>query len=106
VQDAVGLIERAGDAERAVLDLASTTMPAPAKRGRRGRHAQPFGIDPVRRLALEMALHEEQERRALEGELRLLEAAWRDAEEIAGIADGMFVSESVTLRLDEMKGRK
>ena len=28
------------------------------------------------RLALHMALHEEQERRALEGELRLLETAW------------------------------
>jgi hypothetical protein len=38
-------------------------------------------------LALEMALHEESERRALEGELALLEAAWRDAERIAHIAD-------------------
>ena len=44
-------------------------------------------IAPVSALALEMALHEEQERRALEGELSILEAAWRDAEEIAGIAD-------------------
>ena len=38
-------------------------------------------------LALEMALHEESERRALEGELALLEAAWRDAEQIASVAD-------------------
>jgi hypothetical protein len=38
-------------------------------------------------LALEMALHEESERRALEGELAALEAAWREAEEIAHIAD-------------------
>jgi hypothetical protein len=38
-------------------------------------------------LALEMALHEEQERRALEGELVLLESAWREAETIAAIAD-------------------
>lgn len=38
-------------------------------------------------LALEMALHEESERRALEGELAALEAAWREAEEIAAIAD-------------------
>ncbi|WP_419939284.1 hypothetical protein [Candidatus Palauibacter sp.] len=29
------------------------------------------------RLALDMALHEEQERRALEGELAQLERAWR-----------------------------
>jgi hypothetical protein len=38
-------------------------------------------------LALEMALHEETERRALEGELAMLEAMWRQAEEIAAIAD-------------------
>jgi hypothetical protein len=46
-------------------------------------------LSPESRLALEMALHEESERRALEGELSLLEAAWREAEEIAGIADGL-----------------
>jgi hypothetical protein len=40
-------------------------------------------------LALEMALHEETERRAMEGELKMLEAAWRDAEEIAAIADAL-----------------
>jgi hypothetical protein len=34
-----------------------------------------------------MSLHEETERRALEGELALLEAAWREAEEIARISD-------------------
>jgi hypothetical protein len=34
-----------------------------------------------------MALHDESERRALEGELALLEAAWRDAEDIARVAD-------------------
>ncbi|HEX8244810.1 MAG TPA: hypothetical protein VF541_14985 [Longimicrobium sp.] len=38
-------------------------------------------------LALEIALHEERERRALEGELKLLESAWREAEELASIAD-------------------
>jgi hypothetical protein len=45
------------------------------------------GLLPVELLALEMALHEERERRALEGELVLLQSAWREAEEIAGIAD-------------------
>lgn len=40
-------------------------------------------------LALEMALHEEAERHALEGELAALEAAWREAEEIAHIADAL-----------------
>jgi hypothetical protein len=40
-------------------------------------------------LALEMALHDEAERRALQGELKLLEVAWREAEEIAAIADAL-----------------
>ena len=36
-----------------------------------------------------MTLHEESERRALQGELATLEAAWREAEEIAAIADSL-----------------
>ncbi len=40
-------------------------------------------------LALEMALNEEAERRAMAGELAVLEAAWREAEEIAAIADAL-----------------
>lgn len=44
----------------------------------------------VDRLALEMAAHEETERRALEGELEELEAAWREADEIATIADALL----------------
>jgi len=45
---------------------------------------------PVR-LALEMSLHEEDERRSLEGELWRLERAWREAEEIAAIADRLLL---------------
>ena len=37
-----------------------------------------------------MAANEDIERRALRGELELLHAAWKDAEEIAAIADEMF----------------
>jgi hypothetical protein len=44
---------------------------------------------PSARLALEMALHEHVERSALEGELDALQRAWREAEEIAAIADAM-----------------
>jgi hypothetical protein len=43
------------------------------------------------RLAIEMATHEEAERRAMEGELAILEAAWQQADEIAGIADSLLV---------------
>jgi hypothetical protein len=50
---------------------------------------------PTKRLALEMALHEDAERRALEGDLGQLEEAWREAEEIARIADNLLLPESV-----------
>ncbi len=60
-------------------------------------------IETPVRLALEMALHEESERAALEGELAPLVAAWREAEEIAGIADGLLVPVGVQQRLDTLK---
>jgi hypothetical protein len=41
------------------------------------------------RLALEMAVHEEEERRHLAGELSVLAWMWRRAEYLAGIADGL-----------------
>jgi hypothetical protein len=49
-----------------------------------------FRLPAVDRLALEMAANEDLERRAIQGELEALHAAWRDAEEIASIADEMF----------------
>ena len=52
-------------------------------------------LTPVRRLAIEMALHEQTEQRALEGELSALEASWREAEEIAGIADNLLLPAGV-----------
>lgn len=48
------------------------------------------------RLAFEMATHEETERIAIEGELAQLEADWREAEEIAAIADNLFIPDSIT----------
>ncbi|MEO8910035.1 MAG: hypothetical protein ABI408_07400 [Gemmatimonadaceae bacterium] len=57
------------------------------------------------RLALEIASHEESERRALEGELYLLEDAWREAEEIAAISDDMFLPTEVSESLAEIKSR-
>jgi hypothetical protein len=49
-----------------------------------------FRLPAVDRLALEMAANEDLERRAMQGELEALHAAWKDAEEIAAIADEMF----------------
>jgi hypothetical protein len=63
-----------------------------------------FALDSVQRLALEMALHEEAERAALHGELAALEAAWREAEEIAGISDSLLVPADVDDKFTKLKG--
>lgn len=55
------------------------------------------------RLALEMAAHEDQERAALEGELALLEEAWREAEEIAKIADDLTLPDRVREALARLR---
>lgn len=77
VRAAVQVIEEAGSPER----VFSWAARAPGKAARVAKMSAEV------RLGLEMAAHEESERRAFEGELAELEAAWRDAEEIAAIAD-------------------
>ena len=89
VADAVELIEAAGGPERLVADLASSDD----FNMNDGSPGYIWKMPVPTRLALEMALHEEQERRALEGELWLLERAWEEAEEIAGIADNLLLPE-------------
>jgi hypothetical protein len=95
IQAAVDRIQEAGSAEAVVSAMATRRQPPPVwKKSGDTDKVEPFGLSPERRLAFEMALHEEQERRALEGELKALEQAWRDAEEIAKIADDLLVPES------------
>jgi hypothetical protein len=55
------------------------------------------------RLALEMMLHEADERRALDGELHELAERWREAEAIAAISDAMFMPDSVDERIDALQ---
>lgn len=64
-----------------------------------------FGLTHPTRLALEMALHEEAERRALHGQLAELERAWREAEEIAGIADDLTLPSRVRTAFDKLRER-
>lgn len=73
-------------------------VPASVKRGG-ALHRLPVPT----RLALEMALHEEEEHRALAGELRRLEAAWKEAEEIAAIADRLTVPDDALDALDRAR---
>jgi len=63
-----------------------------------------FALPGPHRLALEMALHEEAERRAMQGELANLELAWRDAEEIAGISDNLLLPRDVSSTMSRLKG--
>ncbi len=104
VQRAVGIVEEAESPERLFAKAAQTLA---------ARSGSGFG-DPRRRtslkrvplatrLALEMAAHEDTERRALEGELYLLEDAWKQAEEIAAIADDMFLPHSVDADLARLR---
>jgi hypothetical protein len=76
-------------AERLALRLANRSF-----WGHGGTGSEPamplYRLPSVNRLALEMAANEDAERRALAGELDELREAWREAEEIAAIADDMF----------------
>jgi hypothetical protein len=53
----------------------------------------------VIQLALEIAVNEEAERRALEGELILLEREWKEAEELAAISDDLLFPRHLRERL-------
>ncbi len=91
VEQAVGLIEEAGDVRR-VFDRASRSKRRSSLEvmAWTGESAKPDALitltRPVR-LALEMALHEDDERRAMAGELGALYARWEEAERVARIAD-------------------
>jgi hypothetical protein len=102
VRDAVGTLEELGGPE--------TAFERAAGRVREWGARQTFGdtgallfLPAEVRLALEMAAHEAQERRALEGELSELERAWRDAEAIAAIADDLVLPAAVQGKLAGMR---
>jgi len=100
VRSAVSEIESHGHPERFVHQA--------TERWREYRHRGTCGfvgaMPPHTRLAFEMALHEEEERRALEGELWRLEQAWREAEEIAAIADDLVLPKGASGFVDRHRG--
>jgi hypothetical protein len=103
VQSAVALLEHTPNA-RDLFVLEATALESHNDwTGLKVRKPMLKELPAAARLALEMAAHEETERRALEGELHVLEAAWRDAEEIAHIADDMFLPASVEEELARLK---
>lgn len=106
VQSAVGIIEEAAKPEdlferysRTTRKLGYGRTPSVVEGGGHVLSNLPKEV----RLALEMATHEESERRALEGELAMLEAAWQEAEEIAAISDDLFIGDETRSRMAALK---
>lgn len=116
ISDAVHAIEAVGSSERFLRHVGregesrikSMTAGVSARKAKsRQMEFNKYGLFSLpapQRLALEMALHEEAERRALEGELAQLEDAWREAEEVAAIADNLLVPSAVESALRRLKG--
>jgi len=94
VRDAVSLIEQSGRPDRLFRRAAQEA--GYVSTALFDRDASVIrSMKPEVRVALEMAAHEETERRALEEELNDLEREWREAEVIAAIADRLLVPEDV-----------
>jgi hypothetical protein len=98
VQEAVEIVSATPDASQLFLRATQESWKVDPELNRwvsrAGEPAKPAvaslnNIKAEMLLALEMATNEDIERRAMEGELAILEDAWREAEEIAAIADNL-----------------
>ena len=105
VQTGVSMIEEAGGTGQFGTWAASQLQKWSAQQtfGDNGDLKQ---LPAAARIALEMSVHEETERRALEGELAELEAAWKRAEEIATVADSLTLNEAIESRLIQLRGHR
>lgn len=99
VRDAVSQIERHGHPDPFLAELVTGDR----FRDKKGVPGYVNKMPGPTKLALEMALHEEQERRALEGELWRLERAWEEAEEIAAISDDLLLPDGIDERLRRLE---
>jgi hypothetical protein len=113
-QSAVDLIDGAGDPDRYLRWLVHH------QRGRE-RELRTYGWDGadagaravtleyqglVTCLAVEMAVNEENERRVVHGELAILEEAWKEAEEVAAIADRLTLPEGFDDEMAELRRKR
>jgi hypothetical protein len=115
ISDAVSLIEASRGTEGFLEQVAHSSpvtafQPFRTRRWNRGSafygakmNRGLFALPTSERLALEMALHEEAERKALEGELSELERAWKEAEEIAAISDDLFVTPGIRGTIERLR---
>lgn len=117
VAEAVEVLERYGSA--AAVFRKASRYDIDAKKRRRYSRFDEIGADddqrsslsefakapaPIR-LAVEMAAHEDQERQLIDGELDDLTSQWKDAEEVAAIADDLLLPPAVLERLERLRLR-
>lgn len=103
VADATSWLAGAGGPGHAFRTFARSHHVRPALENHRGLLAT---MHPGVRLALEMALHEDEERKALAGELSVLAWAWRREERLAAIADRLGIPESIERQLGELSASR
>lgn len=102
---AVNRIESIGDPHKLFRWVAQQEKKQEAEWWRTGAGPGVHNIPGEIRLAMEMSANEENERIALEGELAVLEEAWKEAEEIAGIADNLVLPTTVERGLIGLRSR-
>ncbi|MEO7995982.1 MAG: hypothetical protein ABI852_00985 [Gemmatimonadaceae bacterium] len=92
---ALEVVEKRGSSPDLLISKFTSEELAPSRRATKDASIELLlltELPPHVRLALEMSLHEDSERRALEGELHELEQRWKEAEEIAAISDSLFLA--------------
>lgn len=111
VEEAVSMMAEVGGPEAFLQETWGKARPRPGSSirwvmslDRKG--ANVGSLTPLSRIAIEMALHQEQERRALEGELQELRAAWRNAEELAQISDNLLVPDHIEEKIASLKDER
>jgi hypothetical protein len=102
VREAVRVIESSSSLDQLVYD-ASAMVVGDSNSITMGHHLT--RLPTPMRLALEMVLHDDDERRAMEGQLAELEQRWRDAEQIASIADSLLTPADTEARLEALRDR-
>jgi hypothetical protein len=108
VQGAVSMVHGVGGPEAFLQETWGKSRPRPGSGIRWAMSLDREGVEwsflpGDTRLGLEMAIHEEQERVALAGEMAELRAAWRQAEAIAQISDDLLLPSSIQEQLETLK---
>jgi hypothetical protein len=101
VRGAVDAVNASPDAGHLLREIAA--RPRIKQFGVKEGETYMTSLPPNIRLALEIMLHQDDERRAMEGELRELEQRWRDADAIASIADSLTLPPDIDDRLAALR---